>query len=327
VAAVGSSKCVVHIDVRNTPEPFAERRDRLVVGLDLLTLLVLALCAVAFAIDAPGEGSVGSPDQIVNPADWHGTWSANNRYGGQMYTCPQGNRLYGVYSNAGFIIGRIEGRTVEGTWYEGGRGDRNDWQGAFRIELSADNREFDGFYHRVTQDGTELRWREERLGAPWPAQPSKNQCLVPGKEPVLGKFFNNPGPGRESATYALCQDKYDQIYGSFGAPDGFIEGWSVDSSTGFHGYRYDSNGRSGAYILRAVSDTEVRGFYWRGRLARQNIATATEENLSRTSYISHLDECERVGPGFLRRLRGPDNAAGALGLSFAVVVAVIMVLF
>merc|ERR1712063_101552 len=129
-----------------------------------LVLLLLALFAVAYAVDAPGEGSVGSPDQVTNPADWHGTWSANN---------------------AGFFIGRIEGRTVEGTWYEGGRGDRNDWQGSFHIELSADNREFDGYYYRVSQDGAEIRWREERLGASWPSNPTDVQCLVPGRDSVL----------------------------------------------------------------------------------------------------------------------------------------------
>merc|ERR1712000_691185 len=80
-------------------------------------------------------------------------------------------------SDAGFFIGSIEGRTVEGTWYEGGRGDRNDWQGSFHIELSADNREFDGYYYRVSQDGAEIRWREERLGAPWPSNPTNVQCL------------------------------------------------------------------------------------------------------------------------------------------------------
>jgi len=284
-------------------------------------LVLLALTATALALDAVGEGSAGSPEQTVNPANWHGTWTANNRYGGQMYACPVGDRLYGVYSNAGFFIGRITDRVVEGTWYEGGRGDRNDWQGSFRITISEDNQEFDGFYYRVTQDGYEIRWHESRLGAPWPSNPTHYQCLVPGDEPVLGGFYNHPTQGRDPAVYSLCKDEYDQIYGSFGAPDGFIEGWSVDSSTGFHGYRYDSNGRSGAYILRSVSDTLVKGFYWRGRLARENIETSVPETLHRTSYTTTLNECERVGPGFLRRLRGPTNTAGALTMSMFVVFA------
>lgn len=280
------------------------------------------------ALDAAGEGSAGAPNQVVNPPNWHGTWTANNRYGGHMYACPKGNRLYGVYSDAGFFIGSMEGRRVEGTWYEGGRGDRNDWQGSFRIDISEDNQSFDGFYYRVTQDGYELRWHETRLGAPWPSNPTDEQCLVPGDEPLLGGFYNHPGQGNTPATYSLCKDEYDQIYGSFGSPDGFLEGWSVDSSTGFHGYRYDNNGQSGAYILRAISDSHVKGFYWRGRLARQNIATAVEENLTRTSYTASLDDCERVGPGFLRRLRGPTNSAGALTMSVAVVfVALFALLF
>merc|ERR1711862_389677 len=139
----------------------------------------------------------------------------------------------GVYSDAGFFIGSMEGRRVEGTWYEGGRGDRNDWQGSFRIDISEDNQSFDGFYYRVTQDGYELRWHETRLGAPWPSNPTDEQCLVPGDEPLLGGFYNHPGQGNTPETYSLCKDEYDQIYGSFGSPDGFLEGWSVDSSTGF----------------------------------------------------------------------------------------------
>merc|ERR1719456_150496 len=98
-----------------------------------------------------------------HPADWHGSWTANNRYGGVMYSCPVGNILYGVYSNAGFFEGTISGRTVEGNYWEGGRGYRNDYQGSFRITLAADNNEFDGFYPRVSEDGEERRWHETRL--------------------------------------------------------------------------------------------------------------------------------------------------------------------
>lgn len=291
-----------------------------------VAVLLLALCAAVFAIDAVGEGSSEAPDQ-ANPPNWHGSWTSNNRYGGVTYICPQGERYYGVYSNAGFFIGRNAGpRTIEGVWYEGGRGDRNNWQGSFNITISADNQEFDGFYYRVSRDGTEERWHEHRLGAPYPSNPTHAQCLVPAGEKVTGSFFRAV-PGSPNANYHICKDAYDQIYGSFTGPDGYIEGWSVDSSTGFHGYRYDSDGRSGAYILRSVSDNEVRGFYWRGRLARQNIETSQEEILHRSSYTVGLRECEQVGPGFLERLRGPTNSAASLSISFLAVLAVTFLLF
>jgi len=176
-----------------------------------VVLFVLAFAAVALAIDAVGEGNSGAPAQVVNPANWHGTWTAKNRYGGVMYACPRGNRLYGVYSNAGFFIGKIEGREVEGTWYEGGRGDRNDWQGSFRITISDDNQSFDGFWYRVTQDGTEIKWHEHRLGAPYPSEPSSIDCLVPYQENVLGSFYSNPGEGREPVVTHLCKDRWDQF--------------------------------------------------------------------------------------------------------------------
>lgn len=292
-------------------------------------VVLLALFAAVFAIDAVGEGFSGSPDQVINPTNWHGTWSAVNRYGGVSYFCPVGNRVFGVYSNAGFFIGQpTDSRTLEGTWYEGGRGDRNDFQGAFKITLSADNQEFDGFYHRVSQDGTEIRWHEHRLGAPHPSNPTHTQCLVPGRprEYLTGAFFRRP-EGVTASPFYICKDEFDQIYGSFNAPDGYLEGWSVDATTGFHGWRYDSNGHSGAYILRSLSTNEVRGYYWRGRLAAQNIETSTEEILDRASYTVSLEDCERVGPGFLRRLRGPDfeNSAASVTVSFFVVVAALLI--
>jgi len=293
-----------------------------------VAVVLLALCAAVLAIDAVGEGFSEFPDQVVNPPNWHGTWTSGNRYGGVSYICPVGNRIYGVFSNAGFFIGRLNGRTAEGTWWEGGRGDRNDWQGSFNITISADNQEFDGYFHRVSQDGTEIRWHEHRLGAPYPSNPTHTQCLVPSDEPLLGSFYRRP-VDTTAASYYLCKDEYSQIYGSFVGPDGYVEGWSVDGSTGFHGYRYDSNGESGAYILRAVSETEVRGFYWRGRLAIQNLPTSTEEILDRSTYVVALKDCESVGPGFLQRLRGPQqNSAASLSLSaFAIVAALLFVLF
>jgi len=287
-------------------------------------VVLVVLCAVGWAQTV----RTGEPDRVVNPPDWHGTWTANNRYGGVMYACPQGDRLYGVYSNAGFFIGRMddEKRTVTGNYWEGGRGDRNDWQGSFEIKITEDNQEFDGFFHRVSQDGTELRWHEYRLGAPYPSTPSNTDCLVPSREPLLGSFFRRPTATASPAEYHLCHDEWGQLYGSYLGTDGFVEGWTVDSATGFHGYRYDSNGQSGAYILRSISDTEVRGFYWRGYLVRQNLPTSTEEILDRSSFTVAPSECEQVGPGFLRRLRGPEektdnNGAGVLSFNILIVVA------
>jgi len=141
----------------------------------------------------------------------------------------------------------------------------------------------------------------------------------------MGGFFRRQTGSTTAANYHICKDEYDQIYGSFIGPDGYLEGWSVDRSSGFHGYRYDSDGRSGAYILRSVSTDEVRGFYWRGELARQNIETSTEEVLDRSSYITDLLKCQAVGPGFLRRLRGPTNSSASLSMSVLVVLAALLV--
>jgi len=307
----------------------------------ILVIFLLA-CGVVLALDAV-------PDPVINPPNWVGTWTSNSRYGGETYMCQHKNRIYGAYSNAGFFVGEtgeniaadeneenIGDREMEGIWFEGGRGNhRNDWQGSFRIKIFDDNQGFDGIWYRLSQLGKPLnRWRETRLGAPYPSSPSSEQCLTPAHQFLTGSFYSNPGYGREPVIYNICRDQWDQMYGSISSPNSYIEGWSVDSGSGFQGYRYDSDGRSGALILRSISDTEVRGYYWRGRLARQNIETAEEIVLTRTSYIQDLKACQSVGPGFQQRLKGPGNLnalrnnSGVLSVSFIIMIAlVIFVLF
>eukprot|EP01115_Flamella_aegyptia_P010130 TRINITY_DN44301_c0_g1_i1.p1 TRINITY_DN44301_c0_g1~~TRINITY_DN44301_c0_g1_i1.p1 ORF type:complete len:290 (+),score=93.70 TRINITY_DN44301_c0_g1_i1:223-1092(+) len=273
--------------------------------------------------------------QSSTTADWHGTWTANDRYGGVTYLCPVGNRVYGVYSQAGFLEGNFttpDKRTIEGNYFEGGRDDRNDWQGSFRIVLSEDNQSFDGFWTRVTEDGKERRWHETRLGAPHPSNPTNEQCMVPWPgQRITGVYFRDAERSGVNAPgeYHICKSVYSQVYGSFDEPNGFLEGWSVRDTNGFHGYRYTNDGHGGAYILRATSPNEVRGFYWRGRLAEQNRGLVREEVLVRSEFTAAIEQCEANGPGFLRRLRGERNSATSTTLSvFAVLFAfVVVVLF
>jgi len=271
----------------------------------LLSILSIVSFLVVLAVATNGINQ--APEQVTNPADWHGSWTARNRYFGETYTCPVGNTLYGVYSDAGFFVGTITDRVVEGVWYEGGRGDRNYFQGSFRITVSDDNQEFDGFFNRLTT-GEEIRWHESRLAAPYPSNPTLEQCFAPDStvENLLGSYYRSTETGALAGSTYICRDYWDQIYGSFHSPDGYLSGWSVEDATGFHGYRYDATGQSGAYILRALTADRVKGFYWRGILAPQNYPTAKYEAFSRTSFTAKLDQCEQVGPGFVERLHGPD---------------------
>merc|ERR1712023_255722 len=114
---------------------------------------------------------------IVSATNWAGTWTANNRYGGVMYSCVRGERWYATFSNGRIING---GETVEGNWWEGGRGNRNYLQGSFRITLSADGQRFDGLWNRLETEHSQ-RWHENRLGAPHPDTPTSEQCVAPGE--------------------------------------------------------------------------------------------------------------------------------------------------
>jgi hypothetical protein len=270
-------------------------------------LTILSIASFLFVLAAANHGANEVAEQVVNPADWHGTFTSRNRYGGETYMCAVGSTLYGVYSNAGFFVGTITDRVATGVWFEGGRGDRNYYQGSFRITISDDNQEFDGVFNRLTIS-TETRWHETRLGAPYPSNPTLEQCFAPDEtvENLLGSFYRSTETGALAGSTFICKDYWEQIYGSFHSPEGYIAGWSVDDATAFHGYRYDSTGQSGAYILRALTRDRVKGFYWRGNLAVQNYPTSKWEAFNRSAFTAQLDQCEQVGPGFVERLHGPD---------------------
>jgi hypothetical protein len=130
----------------------------------------------------------------------------------------------------------------------GARGDRNYHQGSFKITLSNDNLEFDGFYNRVS-DPDAKRWKESRLGAPWPANPSNFDCLVPGNKQLQGRYTLDYPNYPEGKAMICWEPASSQVYGSFVSPEGYFDGWSVDSNTGFQGYIYTADGHSGAAIL------------------------------------------------------------------------------
>jgi hypothetical protein len=251
-----------------------------------------------------------------------------------MYSCTKGDQLYGVYSNAGFFLGTITDRSVSGNWFEGGRGDRNDYQGSFHISISDDNQEFDGYWNRLsTVTTSKTRWHETRLGAPYPAVPTAEDCLMPDDtaETFTGAFYRSTEYGALAGNYDLCRDEWDQVYGSFYQPEGYITGWSVFDATAIQGYRYDSTGESGAYIMKSISQNRMKGFYWRGRLAYQNYPTSKAEALIRRSFTTSLTKCENVGPGFTERLKGPDyvgnNSAVTFSLSMFVALGALFIAF
>jgi hypothetical protein len=69
-------------------------------------------------------------------------------YGGNLYICQSGNDFFGAYSEAGILIGKVSGYTVEGNWYEGGSedADYDCYFGKFSFTLSVDGSAFSGYW-------------------------------------------------------------------------------------------------------------------------------------------------------------------------------------
>jgi len=249
----------------------------------------------------------------LNLADWGGTFSAVSRYGGQTFLCPKGTTLYGVFSNAGFLVGHITNRTATGTWYQGGRYDRNLLQGSFQITLNADNNGFDGYFTTAEDPDDAVRWREQRLGAPWPSNPSNEQCLVPDTtQSIVGTWFGGLVVHGSYADWSLCGDDYYNLYGSFNTPLGYLQGWEVNN-WGLQGYLYGSDGLQGAVILVTISPQQALGFYWLGSPNNRNYPTSGQIVLNRATVESDPDSCQAVGPGLPLRLH--NNDAGLLAVS------------
>jgi len=241
-----------------------------------------------------------------------------------MYLCPKGSTLYGVFSNAGFLVGTITNRTVQGTWYEGGTGDRTLLQGSFQLTLQADNNGFDGYWNQQG-NGDPRRWRERRLGAPYPSNPTNQQCLVPySSASIVGTFFGGSIADDVVSDWSICIDDYYNAYASTDNPPGYVIGWEVDS-TGFQGYYYSSDGTKGSIILVATSSDQLTGFGWLGSPITRNYPTSQQIVLTRATVLQDIDSCNGVGPGLPTRLHG--NSASLLSISPLLLAALSFLLF
>jgi len=80
--------------------------------------------------------------QIESPFD--GQWTANWGYGGTQYLCGSTvNGVFsGVWSQAGVVVGKLNGNVATGNWYEAGTGPC--YTGTFNWTLSADGNTITG---------------------------------------------------------------------------------------------------------------------------------------------------------------------------------------
>jgi len=237
-----------------------------------------------------------------------------------MYLCTVGDRLYGVFSDAGFVVAQVSGRQAVGNWYEGGRGDRNEHQGSFRWTLSEDGQTLDGFYNRESQEKGMHKWKEERLGAPFPSDPSDEQCMVPVRERIMGVYQGDVIGDNVPGVHYICSDRFQNVYGSSTSPNAWFEGWAFEDGTGFTGYRYTSDHKAGAYILRAIGNGKVAGFAWYGGIHRENRGTVRKIVLDQEEFKTTLSKCEEFGPGFAAIKGGepsPPQSPNSKGNSLA----------
>jgi len=235
-------------------------------------LFLVVLCAVANA--AP---------------DWNGAWSeqSNGRLGGVMYTCVRGNRIYGVFSKAGWIEGNVVGVRATGNWYIAGDpfDDRDRLYGTFDLSVLDDNSGFRGEYYYGDREGRSHPWIESRIPAPAPLYPDDTLCLVPDKTSSLVGIFHGGNP--ETDLY-ICRefvpghDEGDRVFGSFTNPDfsGSIEGFSPDNGVSFYGFYYTED-RAGGLFFRTVSDQYIRGFRWPAEPSRALIPACSEQVFAR----------------------------------------------
>jgi len=154
-----------------------------------------------------------------------------------------------------------------------------------------------------------VRWREERLGAPYPSNPSNEQCLVPDTtQNIVGTFWGGLTAHPWLSDWSVCADDYYNAYASFNTPLGYLQGWTVEGN-GLQGFIYGADGLQGSIILRAVSPQQVLGFVWVGSPNTRNYPTSGSVILNRSTVNPDADSCQAVGPGLPTRLHGTNNAA------------------
>eukprot|EP01095_Lingulamoeba_sp_RSL-Kostka_P011767 TRINITY_DN456_c0_g1_i1.p1 TRINITY_DN456_c0_g1~~TRINITY_DN456_c0_g1_i1.p1 ORF type:complete len:571 (+),score=234.98 TRINITY_DN456_c0_g1_i1:117-1829(+) len=94
---------------------------------------------------------------------WEGEWDDNREdaAGGTLFTCVDGNKLQGTYSRIGYVVGDINGRVVNGNWYEAGFNELR--TGGFRWTLNSEDIGFSGEWWYEDTPCYKFEWDAFRL--------------------------------------------------------------------------------------------------------------------------------------------------------------------
>jgi len=213
-----------------------------------------------------------------------------------LYTCVRGNRIYGVYSKAGWIEGNVVGVRATGNWYQAGDpfDDSDLLFGTFDLSVLDDNSGFRGEFWFGDREGNAQAWVESRSPPPAPLFPDDTLCLVPDEtSTIIGVFYG----GNPQTDLFLCREfetgiNGDRVFGSFTNPDfnGSVEGFTPDNGVSMYGFYYTED-RAGGVFLRSVSGNYIRGFRWNAAPAAALLSTASEQVFTRTPSKVSVFQC------------------------------------
>merc|ERR1711934_173409 len=107
---------------------------------------------------------------VVSAQSFEGAFT-DSIYGGGFNICVDDDDVFGLYTEFGVIVGKADGNTISGTWYEGGVG--GCLHGPFELQLSDDGSQFDGTWSCHGEEDVLFPWTGTRLSS---VRPDDLEC-------------------------------------------------------------------------------------------------------------------------------------------------------
>jgi len=190
-----------------------------------------------------------------------GSWT-DSRTGGRLHICTAGGAGWGVYGEAGYLDGTVNGSVFQGRFYDAGNCNR--CQGNFKISLDADRQTFTGTY-QYDVDAQATTWRETRVDV---SEIAAGGCypLAGGSSTLAGRWnlLTNANDVFDICLYPLTNDTNQGIFeGSFtiNGVDGYSEGvWNQDGQGAQLNFVVPEVG--GVSTMRLTGPNQLTHFIW-----------------------------------------------------------------
>lgn len=250
---------------------------------------------------------------VVVAVDINGYWT-DSRYGGNFPICATNVSANGLYTEYGLAVGSFDGKTWEGSWYQGGVGDC--LSGGMKLTFNTNS--FSGKYWCNTDPDTQFDWSGDKENNTTPTNFECGAVAESTSGRGMGGLWVNTIATNDVDRVDFCQyeDKTFQAsytQGHSQTPLGYDAGYWANGMTISYGSAYRTNQYDdydgvlpGTSLWFINADGDLANIWWAGHFKALNLRQmnntqihtynvykfvegTTENECSRYSNLAELD--------------------------------------